>query len=284
MRKQVINILLVIVGSFVYALAINSIIIPNHLGEGGVTGLTVIFYYLFKFSPAYSNLVINAFILLIGWKLLDRLTIYYTVLSVFLLSIFLRFLDLPAFIPDNSLLAPILTGILIGLGLGLVILGHGTTAGTDILALIFKKYFGIPVSTTILLFDVLVVGILFTIIGLENGLLTLCAIVITSYILNFILEGFNPRKQLIIISKQSDQIGQEIIAKLGRGLTVFRGYGFYTKEAKDILYLAVNRLQLMAVQRIIYGIDPDAFVTISSVQQVYGEGFTIPLETKKDYT
>ena len=282
MKKQLINIFLVTLGSFIYSVAISSVIIPNNLGEGGVTGITVILYYLFSIPPSLTNLLINAGILILGWKLLDRLTIYYTILSVVLLSFFLRYVNLGQFMPGNSFVSAMLTGILIGVGLGLVILGHGTTAGSDIVAMIFKKYFGIAVSSTILIFDVIVVGILFFIIGLENGLITLTAIFITSYILNYILEGLNPKKQLIIISNHNSEIAKAIQDIIGRGITVFHGHGFYTRQDKEILYVVINRMQLVPTQRIINRIDPRAFVTVSSIQQVYGEGFSLSIEPKQD--
>ncbi len=96
--------------------------------------------------------------------------------------------------------------------------------------------------------------------------------------INFILEGFNPRKAIMIISDKYDEIGQRIQTDLDRGITVLDGHGFYSKEKRQVLYVVVSRQQLMPVQRIIHEYDPEAFVIITDVNQVIGEGFTFYLD------
>lgn len=283
MSKNIIkNMCLVLLGTFLFSVTINSIVIPNHLGEGGITGVTLLLYYVFGISPAVSNFILNAIIIAIGWKFLERETILYTILSIVSLSIFLEWVHLPAFMPENSLIAPITSGFLIGLCVGIVILGHGTTAGADIIAMIMNKYLGIPVAVALLMIDIVIVIPLTMVIGTEKGVLTLISLYITSKILNFVIEGYNPKKAVMIVSNQYDEIAKEIMSKIDRGITVLRGYGYYSKEDKEVLYVVVNRIQLTKVQRLINEIDPNAFVTVTGIQQVIGEGFTFHLEQHKD--
>lgn len=271
---------LVLLGSFIFAIAINSVTIPNQLGEGGVTGITLLLYYLLGISPALSNFIINSVIMIIGWKHLDKETTYYTLLSVFAISVFLQYIKFPAFVPDNTVLSPLVSGLLIGTAIGLVILGRGTTAGVDIIGLILNKYFGIPISNALLIIDTLIVIPLFFTIGVERGVLTLISLFLTSKALNFFIEGFNPKKAIVIVSDKYDEIAQAIMANVGRGITVLQGYGYYSKVNKNVLYVVINRIQLMKTQRIINEIDPNAFVTVTAIQQVIGEGFTFHLENK----
>lgn len=279
MAKDILkNISLILLGTFIFAVAINSVVIANQLGEGGVTGITLLLYYLTGLNPSISNLVINTIIMLIGWRLLEKATIIYTFVAIISMSVFLEFIDIGMFIPANSILAPLTSGFLIGLGIGSVILGHGTTAGVDIIALIINKYVGLPVSIALLIIDVLIVIPLTFVIGLEKGVLTLISIYITSKVLNFVMEGYNPKKALIVISNKHQEIAQEIMERVDRGITVLKGYGYYSKTDKEVLYIVINRIQLMKVQRIINQLDPNAFVTVTEIQQVIGEGFTFHLE------
>ncbi|MBA5728770.1 YitT family protein [Aerococcaceae bacterium INB8] len=279
MYKSVIkNLALVLIGTYIFSIAVNSIVIPNQLGEGGVTGITLLLFYIFDISPALSNFIINAIIMLVGWRFLEKETIFYTIVAIISMSLFLEFIFLPSFIPTNSLLGPLASGFLIGLGIGIVILGHGTTAGVDIIALIINKYLGLQVSIALLILDVLIVIPLTIVIGLEKGLLTLISLYITSKILNFVMEGYNPKKAIMVVSNKHDEIAEEIMKRVDRGITVLKGYGYYSKAEKEVLYVVINRIQLIKVQRIINEIDSNAFVTVTGIQQVLGEGFTFNLD------
>lgn len=281
-KPVIINLALVLIGTFIFSIAINSIVIPNQLGEGGVTGITLLLFYVFDISPSLSNFIINAIIMLIGWKFLEKETIFYTLVAIVSMSLFLEFVFLPSFIPTNSLLGPLASGFLIGLGIGIVILGHGTTAGVDIIALIINKYMGLQVSIALLILDVMIVIPLTVVIGLEKGVLTLISLYITSKILNFVMEGYNPKKAIMVVSNKHDEIAEEIMKRVDRGITVLKGYGYYSKAEKDVLYVVINRIQLIKVQRIINDIDSNAFVTVTGIQQVLGEGFTFNLDQSHD--
>lgn len=272
------NLVLVAIGALLLAISINMVIIPNNMGEGGVTGVTVLLYYLFSIPPGWSNLVINSAIIALAYKLLDRKTIIYTLIATVLLTLYLNYLPIPTFVPENKIVAAITAGTLTGSGVGLTLLGGGSTAGTDLIALMINKFTSLSVSQALLMCDTLVVMTLFFVIGPEMWVITLLVLVITSRVINFIVEGLNPQKQLMIISDQFENIGNRIIKEIDRGVTVFKGYGFYSKASKDVLYVIIDSRQLLKTQRLVYDVDPKAFVIISSVQQVLGEGFKLFLE------
>ena len=212
---------------------------------------------------------------MVGYRYLEKKTMFYTVLAVFELSFFIKFTqEWPGFIPENLVVAGIAAGVFFGVSLGLVILGKGTTAGTDIIAMMMNKYLGWNVSSSLLIIDFFIVTPLALVIGLEKAVLTLMMLFIASKVINFVLEGFNPRKAIIIISDHFESIGRKIQKELDRGITVLNGHGFYSKQQRQVLYVVINRQQLMPIQRIIHEIDSEAFVIISDVNQVIGEGFT----------
>ncbi len=272
-----ISILMVILGTFLYALTVNALVIPNTLGEGGATGMTLSIYYWLGWNPSIVSFVLNTLLLMIGWRHLEKKQIVYTIISMFVMSIALEYTTDLTFVSTNSLVAPIAAGVTSGIAIGIVSLGGGTTGGTEILAWIMKKYLGIGISVGLLLIDIIVVIPLTFQIGLEKGILTLVMLYVMSKVLNFVIEGFNPKKSITIISKKHEEIAASIQTKIDRGITILDGTGYYSKEAHQILYIVINRHQLINVQHIIYEMDPKAFVIITDVQQVIGEGFTFYL-------
>ena len=269
------SILMVTIGSFIFSLTINAVVIPNQFGSGGVTGITLLLYYILGINPGTSNLVINIVLLLIGYQFLERRTMFYTIYAVILMSVFLDITrGMYQFIPHNSLLAAIGGGVVGGAALGLVMLGNGTTAGTDIIAMMLKKYLGWNVSVSLLLLDIFVVSPLSIISDLEKVVITLIYLFTASRMINLVLEGFNSKKSFMIISKKYEEIGSQIQEKIGRGTTILDGHGFYSREERKVLFVAVNRLQVMTLQRIIHDVDPKAFIIITEVTHVIGEGFT----------
>lgn len=268
------NLLLIVVGSFLYSISVNVFTVPNNLSEGGLTGFSLILFYLTEIPPSYTIFIINIIILAIGYKFLDKKTLYYTLVANGIISVMLLIVTRYAFIPETTILAPIGSGVFMGAGIGLIMLGHGTTAGSDIIAKLLEKYLGINVPTGLLLIDVFIVVPSVFIIGPENVFLTLINLFIQSKVIDFMLEGLNPRKSFFIISDKYTEIADAIENQLGRGITILDGRGYYTRKKKNILYIIISRREVLRIKRIVSAIDPNAFMTISHVQEVAGEGFT----------
>lgn len=273
-KTRIKNFLLIVIGSILYATSVNVFTVPNGLSEGGLTGFSLILFYLVDIPPSYTIFIINIFILAIGYKFLDKKTLQYTLVANAIISVMLLAVTRYQFIPETTLLAPIGSGIFMGAGIGLIMLGHGTTAGSDILAKLLEKYFGITVPTGLLLIDVCIVLPSAFIIGAENVALTLINLYIQSKVIDFVLEGLNPRKSFFIISEKHIEIAEAIENQLGRGITILDGKGYFTKEKKEILYIIISRREVLPIKRIVAALDPNAFMTISHVQEVTGEGFT----------
>ncbi len=273
MKKKVLDIISIIFGTFIFALAVNLFVIPNEFGEGGVTGITIIFYYLFQWSPGLVSLIINAFLLLAGYKFLDKTTTIYTIIAVLFNSLFLHLTANWNITSDELFLNAIFGGIFTGVGIGTIIRVGGTTAGTAILARMANKYLDWNISYALLFFDLIVAFSSFFIIGAESLMFTIVMLYVGTKVMDFIIEGLNPKKAVMIISKDQDQIAEKVIVDMDRGVTVLSGHGYYTKTPKEILYIVISKQEVSALKKIVKSIDIDAFVTIHDVRDVFGEGF-----------
>ncbi|MBC1609347.1 YitT family protein [Listeria welshimeri] len=268
------NIAKIVVGALIFSLAVNVFAIPNNLGEGGVTGLTMMLYYLLGWTPAITTLIFNGILLIIGYKFLDRMTIVWTIVAISFTSLFLHFSEPFTFVANQTIVASIFAGLMMGIGMGLIMNGGGTTAGSAILAKIANKYLGWNTSYALLFFDLIVVIPSVFVIGFENMLFTVVSLYISTKVLDFILEGYNPKKSVTIISDYYEEIATEIDEHLERGITLFNGQGFYMRQDKKILYIVISRDQLLPLTKIVNKYDEKAFFIINDVQSVIGEGFT----------
>jgi len=273
LKEKIIDIIFLTIGSFIFALSINLFVIPNDLGEGGVTGLTIVFYYIFEWSPGLVNLILNSLLLIAGYRFLGKKTTIYTIISIVLLSLFLHLTESWNVDSNEVIINAIFGGIFTGVGIGLIMRVGGTTAGTAILARIASKYLGWNVSYSLLFFDLIVVLGSYFVIGIEKVMVTIVMLYVGTKMMEFIIEGLNPKKAVNIITKSPDEMAEQVNTILGRGVTVFFGRGHYTKDAKDILYIIISKQEVIRLKKIVKETDKDAFVAIHDVRDVFGEGF-----------
>lgn len=281
------NILVILLGTAIFSFGLVHFNMENNLAEGGFTGITLLLYFLFKVNPSVSNLVLNIPIFWIGWKILGRTAFIYTIIGTVSLSLFLEIfqrykIKIP--LENDMLLIAIIAGIFIGLGLGIIFRVGGTTGGSDIIARLANKFFGWPMGKTLFLFDATIITLsLITYLTLQQGVYTLIAVFIGAKIIDFIQEGAYSGRGAIIISNNYVKIAEQISDELDRGVTTLDGEGFFSKEKKKVLYCVVGKNQINQVKKIALAIDPFAFVSITHVHEVIGEGFTLD-ENKKTIT
>ncbi|BBA92222.1 YitT family protein [Streptococcus ruminantium] len=180
--------LLICFGAVLYALVLNMLIIPHEFGEGGITGVTLLLYYMAGIETSLSSFVLNGILIILAYRFLSKLTVFYTFLAVAVMSLTMHY---TTFLQAQWLpLVPsaCLAGLVTGLSMALVIYGNGSTAGSDIIALLCNKYFNWKISTVILLFDLLVVTPLFFRIGLVKTFWTVVMVVIISKSLEWFLQ------------------------------------------------------------------------------------------------
>jgi len=273
MKKRISDIISIIVGALLFSLAVNLFVIPNEFGEGGVTGLTMITYYLYQWSPGIVSLVLNSLLLIVGYKFLDKTTTVYTIIAVFFNSLFLILTKDWHIASDELTINAIFGGILSGVGIGLIIKVGGTTAGSTIIARILNKFLDWKVSYALLFVDLIVVFASYFIIGVQSLMFTIVMLYIATKVMDFIIEGVNPKKAVTIVSKEQDKIAEQVNGIMDRGVTVIYGRGYYTKEPKELLYIVISKQEVTMLKKIVRSIDEEAFITIHDVRDVFGEGF-----------
>jgi len=284
LQLKIKNILLIIIGTIIFAFGLVHFNMQNNLAEGGLTGITLLLYFLFDIDPSYSNLILNIPLFFVGWKLLGRTTFVYTLIGTFSLSIFLWiFQRYQIMIPlDGDLaLAALFAGVFLGIGLGIIFRFGGTTGGVDIIARLAQKYLGWSMGKTMFLFDAFVITLsLIFYLTYREAMYTLVAVFVGARVIDFMLEGAYAAKGATIISDKSEEIATKIMQEMDRGVTIIKGQGSFTKQERNILYCVVNRNEVIKLKQVITIVDPHAFVTVSDVRDVLGEGFTLD-ENKK---
>lgn len=275
MNKTIRDIILVMIGSFIFSAGINAFVISGNLGEGGVTGIAIVLYYAFHISPGITNFVLNAILIIVGYKYLSKRSTYLTIFATVLISIFLGLTETWHVETGNVVINAVFGGTCVGLGIGIIVLAGGTTAGTVILARIVNKYLDISTPYALLFFDLIVVLISLTEIPLVKCLVTVMSLYIGTKVMEFVIEGLNTKKAMTIISSRPNEVAKAIDQQVGRGLTILNGHGYYTREEKDVLYVVISKTQVSRAKRIIKNIHENAFLVIHDVRDVYGNGFLL---------
>jgi len=278
------NTLFILLGSCIYSFGIVHFNMQNNLAEGGFTGITLLLYFLFHWDPSYVNLILNIPLFFIGWKILGRNSLIYTMIGTVAVSVFLwifqRYqINMP--LKDDMTLAALFAGVSIGVGLGIIFRFGGTTGGVDIIARLVYKYIGWSMGKTMFIFDAVVITLsLLFYLDYHEAMYTLVLVFISARVIDFMQEGAYSARGAMIISENNDKIAGKILQEMGRGVTVLKGYGSYTKQDREVLYCVVAKNEIVRLKSVIMEVDPHAFVSVSIVHDVIGEGFTLD-ENKK---
>jgi uncharacterized membrane-anchored protein YitT (DUF2179 family) len=271
----------IMLGSAVYAFGLLYFIIPNQLMEGGVTGITILLNYAFNIPIFLTTLLLNFPLFLLGWKILGGRQIVYTGVGIGSLSLFLWIFEkmisagwiVPFSTEHDFILAALYAGVTLGTGLGIVFRFGGTTGGVDIVARILGRNFGWSMGQIILAIDIIIIATSILYIPKEKILYTLVAVFISSRVIDFIQEGAYAAKAFTIISDEAPQIADLITVELDRGVTLIPAIGAYSKQAKHMVYCVVSRQEIRRLSLLVKSIDSHAFIIISDVHDVQGEGF-----------
>lgn len=272
----VIDYLAITLGVFIMAVSINMFLDPNTIAPGGVTGLGIVIKKVTNglITVGATNLIVNIPLFIGGVLILGKSFGAKTLYSTVALSFFIGVLP-QASATTDLLLAAVFGGVLIGIGLGIVFKFGGTTGGTDLAgAMLNKKFAGLSVATHMMIIDLFVVvaaGIVDR--NIETPLYSVIALYILVKVIDIILEGFSYAKAFLIISSNPEEMGKVILEEVSRGVTVLTGKGMYTGHERNVLLCVVNRAQITKLKKVIHNLDPRAFVMITDIHEVLGEGF-----------
>ncbi|SFL89912.1 Uncharacterized membrane-anchored protein YitT, contains DUF161 and DUF2179 domains [Paenibacillus sp. 1_12] len=272
-RDIVVEYGLLLLGSMVIAAGFNMFLSPNQVASGGVSGISIIVQSVFGFEPAVTQWVLNVPLVILGTFLLGRHHGVKTVIGAFLLPlIILLTRHLPA-LTDNLLLASIYGGIMLGIGVGLVFRGKGSTGGLDLAAQIVHKYTGLSLGLAMAMLDGLVILTAGIVLSPEKALYALIGLFVTSKTINIVQIGLSYSKVAFIISDKSEEIRQQILLEIDRGLTQLQATGGYTGQDRTVLMVVVGQTEVNRLKELVQKTDPTAFVILSDTHEVLGEGF-----------
>lgn len=264
---------LVTAGAFCVAVAFNLFLHSFQIASGGVSGISIITSDMFGIRPAYTQWVLNFLFVILGFFVLGRQFGVKTLYGTFVLPLFVLLTEDWQTITQEPLLAALYGGVGVGVGIGLVFRAGASTGGTDLLAQILHRYFGLSLGVAVLLIDGLVVVTAAFVFGPEKALYALITLYITGKTIDAVQIGLGYAKMAFIISNHRDAIRDAILYEMDRGVTRLAAHGGYTDEERPVLMCVVAQNQLARLKTTVERIDPDAFVIVSDANEVLGEGF-----------
>ncbi|MDD1511430.1 YitT family protein [Priestia megaterium] len=265
--------LFILVGALLMAVGLEFFLVPNEVIDGGIVGISIILSHLTDVQIGFYIFALNLPFFFIGYKQIGKTFALSTLLGVIILSIATSiFHDLPVLTGD-PLLATVFGGIVLGVGVGIVIRYGGSLDGTEILAILFNKRTPFSVGETIMFFNLFILGSAGFVFGWDRAMYSLMAYFIAFKTIDIVIQGLDESKSAWIISEQYEQIGEAILARLGRGVTYLNGEGAYTGDDKKVIFCVITRLEEAKLKAIIDEIDPSAFFAVAAIAEVRGGRF-----------
>lgn len=270
---------LITIGSIIFCLAWTSFLIPNGLASGGMTGLCTIIQYGTGIPVGITYPIINVFLLIMGFLSLGKSfgfkTVYVIVFTSILFEILPRFPQLEVLNIPDKLLVALVGGAMESIGIGIVLLKGGSTGGTDIIAMIINKYWPISPGKVYLYSDIFIIALLLFVpgMGVVDMIYAYVVMLTFSFGVDFVLLGNKSSVQILVFSSMYKEIADHIINDVHRGVTALQSVGWYSQKESKVLLIIARKQQMNEVVSEIKAIDKNAFISISTANSVYGEGF-----------
>ncbi|MCJ7693972.1 MAG: YitT family protein [Anaerolineaceae bacterium] len=270
--------LLILLGSFIQALGLRIFLVPANLVSGGISGAAQLIHFLSSGWPIGLMVLIgNIPLFILGWRFLGGPKFALrTILAIISFSVFT---DILGFVLSNQgvttdlVLNTLYGGLVLGIGLGIVYRGRGTSGGTDILGRILNRKFGITISLSYLITDSLVVLLAGFVFGWERALYGLVMIYVSGVAADVVTQGTSIIRTALIVTNQADRVTDAIMVELDRGVTIMPAIGGYTGESRSMLYCAVTNSEVMRLKTVVHVVDEKAFMVIGHASEALGEGF-----------
>ena len=276
-NSKILSLLMVILGNIIYALSVKLFVLPANLMSCGTTGIGLVVSQLTDIPLSTFILIFNIVMLGLGWLILGRKFAMTTVLSSLFYPLALKVLNITlgdVTVTENILLNVLFGGMGLAISLGIVLRAGASTGGMDIPPLVLNKYFHIPVSASLWVFDFCILLSQMFFHPLEDLLYGILLIIVISITLNKVMVLGTSRTEVKIVSQQHEQIRQAILSQVDRGVTMLHGQGGYGRAETEIILSIVSNYELPKIQRLARDIDPSCFMIVSQVTEVWGRGFS----------
>ncbi len=266
------------VGLLIFCLAWTSFLIPGGIASGGLTGLCTVIQFGTGIPLVYPYFAINVILLGIGFLTLGKgfglKTIYGIAVATILFDVLPRF-DFLVITFDDRLFTALVGGMIEAIGIGMVLMRGGSTGGTDIIAMVINKYWPVSQGRVYLVIDVFIIASVLIIPGktVNDMVYGYVAMITFSFAVDWVMMGNKSSVQMLIFSDMYEQIADIVVNEMGRGATVLKAEGWYSKKDKNVLLVICRKQQYTKITEMVKSVDPKAFVSISSTNSVFGEGF-----------
>ncbi|MBY0146114.1 YitT family protein [Neobacillus niacini] len=272
-RKIIQRIMLITLGAALMAVGLEIFLVPNHVIDGGIVGISIMLSYLTGWKLGLFIFILNIPFFFIGYKQIGKTFALSTLYGIIILSIGTTLLHpVPAFTQD-ILLATVFGGIVLGIGVGMVIRYGGSLDGTEILAILFNKKLPFSVGEIIMFFNLFILGSAGFVFSWDRAMYSLIAYFVAYKTIDITITGLDESKSVWIISDNSKEIGEAIMNRLGRGVTYIHGEGAYSGDDKKVIFCVINRLEEAKLKEIVTESDENAFLAVADIAEVRGGRF-----------
>ncbi|WP_432357833.1 YitT family protein [Sporosarcina sp. UB5] len=273
-RPVVFDYVQIIVGATLVGLSFNIFLLPSRIAAGGISGVSTILYELFGYNPAYVQWLINIPLIVLGLLLAGKEFSAKTVVGTFFVPFVIYVTSGFELSVDNPLLSSIYGGIMLGIGLGIVYRGNGSTGGTALVAQLLKKYTGISSGFSQLIVDGIVVVTSAFVFNFELALYALMSIYVTSKVIDFVQLQTSPTKLVLIITEHEEKIQSVIQNEIDRGLTKVKSTGGYSNNEKTMIFCVVEQSEAVYLKKLLLAAEPSSFVIFLNASEILGLGFS----------
>ncbi|UOO38779.1 YitT family protein [Oscillospiraceae bacterium CM] len=258
------------VGAVFAAAGLDIFLVPNSIIDGGIVGVSIIASFLTVIPLGVYTFALNIPFLFIGYKQIGKSFVISSLFSTAVFSLFVTLFHAVPSLTHDVLLATVFGGIILGVGVGLILRCGGSLDGTEIIAIILSRKSFLSVGQIVMVMNIVIFTLAAFILGWDRALYSILAYFIAHKAIDVILDGVDEAKAVMIVSDQSEEISEAIMARLGRGVTVWEGQGGFSKEKNRIIFSVVTRLEITKLRAIVHEKDENAFITVHDVADVTG--------------
>jgi uncharacterized membrane-anchored protein YitT (DUF2179 family) len=263
----------IFLGSLLFSLGLEVFLVPNQIIDGGITGISIMLAHLTGLKLGWFLFFLNLPFLFIGYKQIGKTFALSTLFGIAVMSVSTTLLHHIPGVTGDPLLAAVFGGIILGIGVGLVIRSGGSLDGTEIVAILFNKKSPFSVGEMVMFFNIFILGSAGFVFGWDRAMYSLIAYYIAFKMIDVTIQGLDESRSVWIISDKHREIGDALLARLGRGVTYLNGEGAYTGDDKKVIFCVVTRLEEAKLKSVIEDIDESAFLAVGSVNDVKGGNF-----------
>ena len=273
LAKLIKRIFFIIFGAGLVSIGLEIFLVPNHIIDGGVVGISIILSHLSGWGIGVFLFLLNLPFMILGYKQIGKTFALSTLLGVATMSIFTSLLHPVKELTEDPLLACVFGGIILGIGVGMVIRYGGSLDGTEIVAILLTKKLPFSIGEIVMFGNIFILGSAGFVFGWDRAMYSLMAYFIAFKMIDITVEGFQDSKSVWIISDRHREIGDAILARLGRGVTYLNGEGGFSGDDKKVVFCVVTRLEEAKLKTIVEEIDAEAFLAVGAIAEVRGGRF-----------